>query len=190
MKTKFIYLLLIIFSSCATPQKVKDASHVQNESLKLFVQENTKFYTIVQAAIVSCIDAQISALELDLKNKISSDQIAINEANEDVKNNVNITTAEKLNEIASNERFLYESILKNKEAIEKDIQIQISRKSKVQQSIFILTSMQDALYNSNMKLNEYIQLKKASEYLLEEVRSTFPQLSYKMTQFESILQEF
>ena len=187
MKIKFIYLFLIIFSSCATPQKVKDASHVQNESLKLFVQENSKFYTILQATIESCIDAQISALELNLKNKISSDKSAINEANEDIKNNANLTTAEKLNEIASNERYLYESILKNKETIEKDIQIQINRKNKVQQSIFILTS---ALYNSNMKLNEYIQLKKASEYLLEEVRSTFPQLSYKMTQFESILQEF
>ena len=45
MNTKFIYLLLIIFSSCATPQKVKDASHAQNESLKLFIQEYTKFYS-------------------------------------------------------------------------------------------------------------------------------------------------
>jgi hypothetical protein len=190
MKTKFIYLFLIVFASCATPQKVKDASHIQNESLKLFVEENTKFYSIVQATIESSIDAQISALELNLKNKIENDEIAINELNEEIKNNPNLSTAEKLNQIASNERYLYDSKLKNKDVIEKDIQIQINRKNKVQQSIFILTSMQEALFNSNMKLNEYIQLKKAHEYLLEEVKNTFPQLSYKMTQFESILQEF
>lgn len=190
MKTKFIYILLFIFSSCAIPQKVKDASYTQNESLKLFVQENTKFYAIVQTTIETSIDAQISALKLNLEDKISSDKIAITEANEDIKNNASLTTEEKLNQISANERYLYESILKNKEAIEKDIQIQINRKNKVQQSIFILTSMQEALYNSNLKLNEYIQLKKASEYLLEEVRNTFPQLSSKMTQFESILQEF
>ena len=190
MNTKYIYLLLIVFASCATPQKVKDASHIQNESLKLFVEENTKFYSIVQATIESSIDAQISALELNLKNKIENDEIAINELNEEIKNNPNLTTAEKLNQIASNERYLYDSKLKNKDVIEKDIQIQINRKNKVQQSIFILTSMQEALFNSNMKLNEYIQLKKAHEYLLEEVKNTFPQLSFKMTQFESILQEF
>ena len=190
MKTKFIYLLLIVFTSCATPQKVKDASNTQNESLKLFVQENTKFYEVVQAALVSCIDAQISQLEIDMENSISVRKEAINEENEDIKNKTNLSTEDKIIQITSNERKLHELISKDKEDFGKEIQIQINRKNKVQQSIIILTSMQDALSTSNNKLNEYIQLQKASDYLLEEVRSTFPQLNFKMTQLESILQEF
>jgi len=190
MKTKFIYLLLIVFTSCATPQKVKDASHIQNESLKLFVQENTIFYEKIEKALVTCIDAQISQLEIDRDNSISKRIDATNEANEDIKNKTNLSTEDKIIQINSNERKLNELISKDKEDFGKAIQIQNERKNKLQNSILILKNMQSSLANSNDKLNEYIQLEKASDILLEQVRSTFPQLDFKMTQFESIINDF
>lgn len=190
MKTKLILPLLLFLISCSIPQNVKDASKVNNESLKLFFQENTKFYSTIQEAIVLNLDAQIYALELNRDERISIAKEGTNEANQAIKNNQDLTTEEKIIEITVNERKLNERILNYNKDTEFEIQIQNNRKNKVKNSILILTNMQNALSNSNMKMNEYIQLKKASEYLLDEVKNTFPHITNKVTEFEAIIQEF
>ncbi len=190
MRLTKIFFLLFILSSCYVPKKVKEASDVLNNSQQLFVLENSKFYDVIQEAILDCIDDQINSIKANKENAINVTVSAIDEDNAIIKNDANLSADEKALKFIENERLLADEKLKFSLEAEKEIEIQESRKERVIRSIIILKRMQNEIANGTMKLNEYIKVERASELLLQEVKSTFPQIKNELSDLESTLEGF
>ena len=186
-------LLIIVFSaillcSCIS-QKVKDSSKILDESQQLFAKENLKFYTQVKTVVEKSIEREIIVLRANLAENIKNIEKGIDEENTKVKKNAALSSEEKALEFIKNERKLNELTSASKEKAKETIDTLIQRKENFNKSIIILTKMQKAVASGSQKLNQYIQLKRASQVVLDEVKAIFPQIKGNISEVESILQK-
>lgn len=188
MKFLSYAFILLAFTACGISEEVKRASDVQTSSQQLFAKENLKFYATVDEALSTCIEAEIGALEAARTSSIATVREGIDDENAKTKADASLSTEDKALKFLENERILNQETAKINRKIDAQIATQNARREKLKESIRILTEMQHSLTNSSEKLNEYVKVKRASEDLLDIVKSTFPSLEGKISEYESLLE--
>ena len=178
------------FFSCGISKEVKEGSSTIRVSQELFARENLKFYSMVKQTLHDVIDYQITDAGKLRDNAIAEYKNTITAMNKKVTENPAFNSDEKTLKIVSNERKLTEKTLEYKEKAKNTIEKQSKRKEKLDEAILILVSMQTKLLDATIKLDEYIQLKKAHETIFNELKSIFPNQASQLDKLNNVLINF
>lgn len=178
-RINFILLLIIVvfvLSNCGIPKEVKLGSRMLISAQEKFLNENYRFYDIVEKTLSDYIDIQISNLQIQKEKKLKGIQEEISDEffkKKRKKKNVVDKNPIFISEIDFKNLFnaIHEKQNKHGEIYDNQIKVLEKRKENISMAIKLLKSYQKAIYAGNMSLDNYIQVEKYSEVLWQEAKN-------------------
>jgi len=157
MKTKFIYLLLIVFTSCATPNSVKKLSTEIVDVNEKYLQSLKDYFTVIE----KFVESQIKVAEFLMKESDEKIETLYKKKAKAKLAEENHDVDAILDELING---LNENTVNNHESKNKLTQLSLQLNSKHKE----LLGIQENIIIAQKKLDEYIQLEKADEMLVNE----------------------